>query len=257
MSRAGGTLTAALLLAVLSGCGSGSMPSGQAASSGPPLTVYAAASLKGTFTELGQRFEASHAGSKVIFSFAGSSDLVAQLQQGAPADVLASADTKNMDKAKADNLLNANPVSFASNTLQIAVPPGNPAAIGSFADLAKPGVKLVVCAPQVPCGSATQTIETATGVTLAPVSEESSVTDVLGKVQTRQADAGLVYVTDVQGAAGKVAGVPFPESNQAVNVYPIAVLAASKNKDLATAFVQLVTSAEGQQVLADAGFGKP
>lgn len=257
MNRGGGTLTAALLLAVLSGCGSGSMPFAQAASSGPPLTVYAAASLKGTFTELGQRFEASHAGSKVIFSFAGSSDLVAQLQQGAPADVLASADTRNMDKAKADNLLNADPVSFASNTLQIAVPPGNPAAIGSFADLAKPGVKLVVCAPQVPCGSATQTIETATGVTLAPVSEESSVTDVLGKVQTRQADAGLVYVTDVQGAAGKVAGVPFPESNQAVNVYPIAVLAASKNKDLATAFVQLVTSAEGQQLLAGAGFGKP
>ena len=258
MSRAGRALVAALLLAVLSGCGSGSTPpSGQAASSGPPLTVYAAASLKATFTELGRRFEASHAGSKVVFSFAGSSDLAAQLQQGAPADVFASADTKNMGKAKADNLPNATPVSFATSTLEIAVPPGNPAAIGSFADLVKPGVKLVVCAPQVPCGSATQTIETATGITLQPASEESSVTDVLGKVQTCQADAGLVYVTDVQGAAGNVAGVPFAESKQAVNVYPMAVLATSKNNDLATAFVQLVTGPDGQQVLADAGFGKP
>ena len=144
----------------------------------------------------------------MTFSFAGSSDLVTQLQQGAPADVFASADTKNMDKATADNLVQGDPVNFASNTLEIAVPPDNPAKITSFADLAEAGVKVVVCAPQVPCGSATQKVETATGVTLKPVSEENSVTDVLNKVTTGEADAGLVYNTDVKSAGDKVAGSP-------------------------------------------------
>jgi len=247
-----------VLLAELAGCGSSTKATpGKPADPSTTLTIFAGASLKGTFTELGQRFEAGHPGTEVVFSFAGSSELVAQLQQGAPADVFASAGPTNMEKAKADNLLTANPVTFASNTLEIAVPPGNPAGIASLADLANPGVKIVVCAPQVPCGSATRTIEAATGIALHPVSEESSVTDVLGKVQTRQADAGLVYVTDVQGAGGKVLGVSFPESKLAVNAYAIAVLAASKHADLAKAYVQLITSAQGQQVLADAGFGRP
>ena len=141
--------------------------------------------------------------------------------------------------------------------LTIAVPPANPASIGSFADLAKPGVKTVICAAQVPCGAATKTVEKDTGTTLQPVSEESSVTDVLGKVISGEADAGLVYVTDVKAAGDKVKGIPFPESAQAVNTYPIATVRTSKNKDLAAAFIAAVTGTEGQKVLSDAGFGTP
>ena len=253
---------AAALLLAGAGCGGGSEPAGSA--SGSPaaggtqtLTVFAAASLKSTFTELGTQFEAAHAGTTVAFSFAGSSDLVTQIQQGAPADVFASADTKNMDRATGDNLVKGEPVNFASNTLEIAVPPGNPAKITSFADLAEEGVKVVVCAPQVPCGSATQKVEEATGVELKPVSEENSVTDVLNKVITGEADAGLVYKTDVTSAGDKVTGVPFAESSKAVNVYPIAVLTGSKDAELAQQFVDLVTGDDGQQVLSDAGFAKP
>lgn len=254
-----GLLGAALVVA---GCGSSGSPSGQGSSAASlpaeqTLTVFAAASLKNSFTTLGTQFESANSATTVTFSFGGSSDLVTQLQQGAPGDVFASADTKNMDKATGDDLVAGSPVNFASNTLEIAVPTDNPAKITSFADLARPGVKVVVCAPQVPCGSATQKVETATGVDLEPVSEENAVTDVLNKVQSGEADAGLVYKTDVKGAAGKVQGVAFPEASKAVNVYPIAALAGSKNKELAQKFVDLVTGAEGQQVLADAGFGKP
>ncbi|GAB2590463.1 molybdate ABC transporter substrate-binding protein [Microlunatus antarcticus] len=252
-------------MTLLAGCGGSSTPAGQASSSAPAassasgqtLTVFAAASLKGTFTTLGQQFETAHPGTKVTFSFAGSSDLVTQLQQGAPADVFASADTNNMTKVVTDQLVAGSPVNFATNTLEIAVPPDNPAKVTSFADLSKPGVKLVVCAPQVPCGAAAEKIETATNTTLKPVSEENAVTDVLGKVESGEADAGLVYVTDVQGAGDKVKGIPFDESKAAVNTYPIAALTASKNADLAGQFVQLVTGTQGQQVLADAGFARP
>jgi molybdate transport system substrate-binding protein len=262
VNRALAALSAVATFGLLAGCGSAAAPAGSADSSSPAagqqtLTVFAAASLKGTFTTLGQQFEAAHPGTKVAFSFGGSADLVTQLQQGAPGDVFASADTKNMDKATADHLVRGTPVNFATNTLEIAVPPGNPAKITSFADLAKPGVKVVVCAPEVPCGAAAQKVEAATKVQLKPVSEENAVTDVLGKVQSGEADAGLVYVTDVKGAAGKVAGVTFPEASSAVNTYPVASLAASKNADLAGEFVTLVTGPEGQQVLAAAGFARP
>ncbi|MGV1009126.1 MAG: molybdate ABC transporter substrate-binding protein [Dermatophilaceae bacterium] len=249
---------AALSSTVLGGCASSDRPASQTSTTPTtPLTVFAAASLRATFTQLGTTFEAANPGTSVRLSFAGSSDLVAQLQQGAAADVLASADTKTMDKAASDGLLDGPPVGFASNTLEVAVPAGNPAGIASFSDLTRPGVKVVVCAPQVPCGSATVTLEKAAGVTLHPVSEESSVTDVLGKLTSGQADAGLVYVTDVLAAGDTVAGVPVPESSQAVNVYPIAVLTNSANPAQARSFVQLVTGPQGQQVLADAGFAKP
>jgi molybdate transport system substrate-binding protein len=251
--------SAATVIFVLAaaGCGSNQQPSGPTSTAPQMLTVFAAASLKSTFTKLGDQFKAGHPGVTVTFSFAGSSDLVTQIQSGAPADVFASADTKNMDKATSDNLVDGMPINFASNTLEIAVPPDNPANISSLQDLAKAAVKLVVCAPEVSCGSATQKVGTASGVTLKPVSEEASVTDVLNKVTSGEADAGLVYVTDVKGAGDKVKGVTFPESKKAVNTYPIATLAGSKNKDLADQFVDAVTGAEGQQVLADAGFAKP
>ncbi len=221
------------------------------------VTVFAAASLKKTFTELGARFEKDHPGTTVTFNFAGSSDLVAQLIQGAPADVFASADTANMTKAVDAGLVDGAPVDFATNTLTIVTPPGNPAKITTFADLAKPGTQVVVCAPQVPCGSATEKVEKATGVTLAPVSEESAVTDVLGKVTSGQADAGLVYVTDAAGAGDKVTTVPFPESAGAVNTYPIAALADAGDAGAAAQFIDLVTGAAGQEVLSSAGFAVP
>ncbi len=258
MKRAVGAVAAVVLLSPLAACGGSDDSSGSNDSSGTStLTVFAASSLTSAFTELGQDFEADHDRVKVTFSFAGSSDLVAQLQQGAAADVFASADTNNMDAAFGDDLVAGDPVNFASNTLEIATPPDNPANVKSFQDLAKGDVQVVVCAPEVPCGAATQKMEDVTGVTIKPVSEEDSVTDVLTKVESGEADAGLVYVTDVQAAGDKVAGVTFPESSQVVNTYPIATLSDSKNADLAKEFVELVTGAKGQSTLAAAGFAKP
>lgn len=247
--RAGAAIVAAVC--VVAGCSS------PQTSSAAELTVFAAASLKAAFTELGSRFEAEHPGMKVTFNFAGSSDLVAQLTQGAPADVFAAADTANMTKAVDAGLVAGAPVTFATNTLTIVTPPGNPRGIRSFADLAAPGTQVVVCAPQVPCGAATEKVEKATGVTLTPVSEESAVTDVLGKITSGQADAGLVYVTDAKGAGAQVTAVPFPEAAGAVNTYPITVLGAAGDADGATRFVELVTGPAGQQVLRAAGFAAP
>jgi molybdate transport system substrate-binding protein len=248
-------LITALTLTALTACG-GSDDSGGSGGGGgdQTLSVFAAASLTGTFTELGKQFEAAHDGTSVKLSFGGSSDLVEQIQSGAPADVFASADTANMDKLGDDA---DDRQDFASNTLEIAVPPDNPAGIASFADLAKPGVKLVVCAPEVPCGTATAQVAENAGVTLKPVSEEQSVTDVLGKVTSGEADAGVVYVTDVRAAGDKVEGVTFPESSSVVNTYPIATVAGSDHASLAKQFVDFVLSDDGQQVLQQAGFGQP
>ncbi|MGX9790172.1 molybdate ABC transporter substrate-binding protein [Mycobacterium sp. MMS18-G62] len=243
-----------LLLVLTAGCGSTSesLPAG-----GGKIIVFAAASLKEAFTGIGKQFQAANPGASVEFSFAGSSDLVTQLTQGAQADVFASADTKNMDKAAQAGLLAADPVNFASNTLNIVVAPGNPKKITAFRDLTKPGTTVVVCAPQVPCGSATQKVEKSTGVDLAPVSEESSVSDVLNKVTSGQADAGVVYVTDAIAAGDKATAVPFPEAAGAVNTYPIAALKQSQHPELARKFIDLVTSTAGQETLSAAGFAKP
>lgn len=253
-------LTVAGLL--LTGCGSDdtAAPAATSTASAPAertLTVFAAASLKTTFTQIGDEFEAANPGVTVTFSFAGSSDLVSQLTEGAPADVFASADEKNMTKVSDASLTAGQPVDFATNTLEIATPAGNPAGVTSFADLAQPGLKVVVCAPQVPCGAAAQKVEDATGVTITPVSEEGSVTDVLGKVTSGEADAGLVYVTDVAAAGDQVTGVEFPESSQAVNTYPIVALKDASDADLASAFVTYVTGTQGRSVLEAAGFGAP
>ncbi|MCS5714645.1 molybdate ABC transporter substrate-binding protein [Herbiconiux sp. CPCC 205716] len=268
MRRATTAVLAAAALLLLSGCAGQAAPSGDAApsaaSSGTAdslegsITVFAAASLKATFTELAQEFEAAHPGVTVELSFAGSSDLVTQITEGAPADVFASADEKNMAKLTDAGLVDAGaPVDFATNVLTIAVPPGNPGTVEAFADLADPAVRTVICAAQVPCGAATATLETATGVTIPAVSEESSVTDVLGKVTSGEADAGLVYVTDVVAAGDAVEGVDIPEAAEAVNTYPIAPVAGSQNEAAAQAFVALVTGSTGRDVLTAAGFGAP
>ena len=216
ISRRLSVLGTALVLSagLVSACGDDSDDGG---GGDKTLTVYAAASLTSTFTEIGKEFESQHDRVKVEFSFGGSSDLVSQIQQGAPADVFASADEANMEKLSDDNLQAGQPVDFATNTLEVATPPGNPASITSFADLGKDGVNVVVCAPEVPCGAAAVKAEQATGVTLNPVSEEQSVTDVLAKVSSGEADAGLVYVTDVAAAGDSVEGVTFPESSDIVN----------------------------------------
>jgi len=248
--------------------GSTDTASGSSAPSGS-ITVFAAASLQRTFTELGARYEQEHPGTTVTFSFAGSSDLVSQIRNGAPADVFASADEANMAKLSASaseddgggdgdgDLAAGWPRAFATNTLEIAVAPGNPQHVTGLRSLTSSDVQLVTCAAPVPCGAATAAVERAAGVTLHPVSEEQSVTDVLGKVESGQADAGLVYVTDVRASDGGVDGVPFAESADAVNTYPIGVLRESTNPVLAASFATFVRSDAGRKVLADAGFGAP
>jgi molybdate transport system substrate-binding protein len=226
------------------------------ASSGE-LNVFAAASLNGVLTDLAADFEDEHPDVTVRLNFAGSSDLATQILSGAPADVFASANTENMDKVAAPGMVAGEPVTFATNVLQIVVPNGNPRGITSLADLAERQIKTVICAPQVPCGAATQEVAREAGIEIPAVSEESSVTDVLGKVVSGEADAGLVYVTDVQNAQGDVEGIDFAEAGATVNDYPIARLAESANPDVAKAFVALVTGPKGRKALADYGFGTP
>jgi molybdate transport system substrate-binding protein len=245
---------AALALVLpLAACGD----DGDAASGDTTLTVYAAASLTATFEQIAEEFETEHDGVDVRLSFGGSSDLVTQIQEGAPADVFASADTATMDTLVQDDLADGDPQDFATNVLEIAVPPGNPAGVESLQDLARNDVDLVTCAPEVPCGAAARAVADQAGVTLDPVSEEQSVTDVLAKVASGEADAGLVYVTDVQAAGDDVEGVTFPESEQVVNTYPIVPVADASQPDLAGEFVDLVLSDTGQKILTDAGFGRP
>jgi len=242
------------LLGPLAACGGGD---GGEEGGATTLTVFAAASLTATFEQIAEEFETTHDGVDVQLNFAGSSDLVAQILEGAPADVFASADAANMRKLSVGDLAGAEPADFASNTLQIAVPRGNPSGVDTFDDLAAENLNLVVCAPEVPCGAAAEAVADAAGVELSPVSEEQSVIDVLAKVVSGEADAGLVYVTDVIAAGDTVDGIAFPESEAAVNVYPIAPVLGSELPDLAQEFVDLVLSDSGQSLLGAAGFGTP
>ncbi|SDD48447.1 molybdate ABC transporter substrate-binding protein [Nocardioides lianchengensis] len=250
-------LPALALLLPLTACGGDDESTASDDGSGiTTLTVYAAASLTATFEQIAEDFEAEHDGVEVELSFGGSSDLVTQITEGAEADVFASAATKNMDDLVAADLTGAEPQDFATNVLEIAVPPGNPAGVKSLQDLTG-DLNLVLCAPEVPCGAAAQKVAEAAGVTFSPVSEEQAVTDVLAKVASGEADAGLVYVTDVAAAGDDVEGIEFPESADVVNTYPIAPVADSDEADLAQEFVDFVLGATGQSVLQDAGFGQP
>ncbi|MFI9507510.1 molybdate ABC transporter substrate-binding protein [Nocardia sp. NPDC052566] len=253
---AAASVAGALTVAVLAGCGSGDTKDSAGSDTGT-ITVFAAASLKQVFTGLGKEFEAAHPGAKVEFSFAGSSDLAAQITQGAPADLFAAADPVTMAKAVEGGRITEQTENFATNVLTIVTAPGNPKHIGGLRDLTQPGLQLVVCAPQVPCGRATKKVTDSAGVALTPVSEESAVTDVLTKVTSGQADAGVVYVTDAASAGAKVASVAMPEASAAVNTYPIAVLKDAKHDKLAHEFESLVTGPQGRAALAAAGFGAP
>jgi molybdate transport system substrate-binding protein len=250
----------ASVVTAISGCGSSTTPGTTTTTSAQPtgtITVLAAASLTKSFNDLKTRFEATHPGVTVKINYDGSATLVQQITNGAAADVFASADQANMTKVVSAGLNDSAPQVFARNKLEIAVPPNNPKGIASFADLAKPGVILVVCADPVPCGAATKKIEQATGVTLHPASQETAVTGVLSKVQAGEADAGLVYVTDVNSAGGKVKGIPFAESDKAVNEYPITVLKNAPQAVLAKQFVEFVHGSAGHQVLGKVGFETP
>lgn len=241
---------AAILLGSLSGCGS-------QGASGNHIVVFAASSLKRAFTEMGRQFMAENPDEHVEFSFAGSADLLSQLSNGAPADVFAPADASTMDKAVLAGLTDREPRAFASNRLTIVVAPGNPKDITSLQSLVRPSLTVVVCAPQVPCGAATKKVEAAAGVPLIAASEESQVSDVLTKVTSGQADAGLVYVTDAIAAGPQVTAVDFPESAGAVNTYSIALLNRTPKPAPARAFRDFVVGAAGQRILASVGFAEP
>jgi molybdate transport system substrate-binding protein len=246
-------LAAAMAVAALAlaACGDGTT-SGGSSGSANEIKVFAAASLTAAFTELGQQYTSANGGTKVSFNFAGSQALATQIQQAAPADVFASADTTNMDKVKD---LVGTPQNFASNLLQIVVEKGNPKGVKTLDDLANPDLKVVLAAPDVPAGKyAAEALNTAK-VTVKPVSEEDNVKAVVTKVSLGEADAGIVYVTDVTAGGDKVEGVDIPKDQNVTATYPIATVEAGKDK--AQAFLDLVLSDQGQQVLKQYGFLPP
>ncbi len=248
-----GRIRAAVCAAVLA-VAAGTAGCGTPQRAGTSITVAAAGALRPAFTRIAEAFHTANPDVTVAFDFASSPELAVQLVNGAPADVFASADEKNMDKL-GDQA--TGPTIFATNTLVIVTAPGNPKGIASIADLNKAGVTTVVCQSAQPCGNATDAVEKNTGVTVKAASEEQSVTAVLTKVTSGQADAGLVYVTDAESAGDKVATVTDPAFAEVVNKYPIATVSGAANEALGKEFVELVTGAAGQKILRDAGFGKP
>ncbi|MEW2565833.1 molybdate ABC transporter substrate-binding protein [Streptomyces sp. NPDC047070] len=221
------------------------------------VTVFAAASLKESFTTLGEQFEKEHPGTKVTFSFGGSDSLAASITGGAPADVFASASPKTMKIVTDAGDASGTPATFVRNELEIATLPGNPDKIASLKDLTKSDLKVVLCDKEVPCGAAAEKALDASKLKLTPVSYEQDVKAALTKVELKEADAAVVYKTDVHAAGDKVEGVEFPESDDAINDYPIVPLKDAQNTAGAEAFIALVQSAEGQKVLTEAGFLKP
>jgi molybdate transport system substrate-binding protein len=221
------------------------------------ITVFAAASLTESFTQIGKDFEAANPGAKVTFSFAGSSALATQINQGAPADVFASASPATMKTVTDAGNADGTPVVFVKNQLVIAVPKGNPKAIKGLSDLTKAGVKVALCAEQVPCGAAAKTALAAANVALTPVTLEQDVKAALSKVKLGEVDAALVYRTDAKSAASDVDGVEFPESAGAINDYPIVTIKTTKNKAAADAFVAYARSDKGKAVLTNVGFQAP
>lgn len=222
------------------------------------LTVLAAASLEQSFAEVAEEFISDHPEVTIDFNFAGSSTLVQNLQAGSPADVFASADETNMDKAQQADLLNTATLDlFASNTLVGIVPADNPASVSTLDEANAKGVNLVICAPQVPCGALSQKLAHRAGISLNAVSEEQQVSDVLGKVRSGQADAGLVYATDAALFPAEVNVFDIDGATEEVNHYPIARTANAKHPGLADAFIEFVRSETGQAILESNGFNTP
>jgi molybdate transport system substrate-binding protein len=251
-SRTRAAAALALAAALLAACGGNGGSRGGAGSS-DELKVFAAASLTAAFGRLGQHFTAAN-GTRVTFDFAGSQGLATQIRQGAPADVFASADTASMDKVRD---LVAAPRSFAGNLLQIVVEQGNPKHVKGLQDLSRGDLKVVLAAPDVPAGRYARQALAARHVTVEPVSLEDNVKAVVTKVSLGEADAGIVYVTDVTAGGGKVEGVDIPRDQNVPATYPIATVKASRLQARAQAFVDLVRSGQGQQVLERYGFLPP
>ena len=228
--------------------------SGGAGKATGKVTVLAAASLQKAFEEIEKTVEKDNPGLDVTFDFQGSQDLVASLAGGDSADVLATANNSTM-KTAADQKLVGSQTEFATNVLTLIVPKGNPKKITGL-DSSLEGANLVICAPEVPCGEATKKLAEAQGITLKPVSEEQKVTDVRGKVESGEADAGIVYTTDAAAAKDKADKIDIPDGG-VINHYPIAPTAKPDNPAGAQVFIDAVTGKTGQEILAKHGFGKP
>jgi len=239
------------MLTATAGCGATGTADGGGSAASRELTVFAAASLTEALTDIAADFTAAQPEVEVVFSFAGSNDLVTQIGQGAPADVLATADTGTMDDA---GDLVTDPRPFAANNLIIAVAPGNPLGITGLDDLSRDDIKVVLAAPEVPAGKYAGEILSKAGVEVEPVSLEVTVKGVVTKVALGEADAGIVYATDVTASGRDVDGVTIPDEANVVAVYPLAVVTASASADDAGDFIDFILSADGQRILADHGF---
>jgi molybdate transport system substrate-binding protein len=237
-----------VLLGLVVGCGDANGPS-------RTLTVFAAASLTEAFDELGAAFETASPDTDVRLVYASSSELAAQIASGAAADVFASADRTNLGNVAL--AANREPRIFATNSLVIAVPAGNPAGIESIADLERPGLVLVTCAAEVPCGRYTEAMFAKAGVTPSPKSRENNVRAVMTKVTLGEADAAVVYATDLLAARSKANGIAIPAELNVVADYPIAVTSGAKNPADSDAFIDFVLSPRGQSILASHGFLAP
>jgi molybdate transport system substrate-binding protein len=266
MSRRWLTTAGVAATLVLAACANGSDPGsgarsgGTSSRAGGPLsgtvTVFAAASLTESFGTLGRRFEAAHPGVRVRFDFAASSALAESIAQGAPADVFASASPKNMVSVVRSGDA-SDPKTFVENVMEVAVPPTNPGGVASLADLSRPGLKIALCQPQVPCGATAQKVFANAKITVKPVTLGADVKAVLTAVRLGEVDAGVVYKTDVRAAGAKVKGIEIPAGQNASTSYPIAVLTRAPNAAAARAFVDYVLSGDGAKVLTEAGFATP
>jgi molybdate transport system substrate-binding protein len=248
----------AAAVSLVAACGS----SGPSTSSGSgqvkgTVVVFAAASLTNAFNKIGTQFQKAHPGVSVKFNYAGSSSLATSIKQGAPADVFASADTTNMKTVTSANLATGQPTTFAKNKLEIMVDKGNPMKIKNIDQLANPKVKVAVCAPSVPCGKYSTEIFDKANITVKPVTEETSVTGVVTKITLGEADAGIVYVTDVKAAGNQATGVPIPPKQNVTADYPIVELKNAPNSTASKSFMQYVNSPAGQDVLRSYGFLPP
>ena len=221
------------------------------------VTVLAAASLTESFETLADQLGEEYPDLEIVYSFGPSSGLVEQLLAGAPADLLATADTKTMDNAVAGGVVDGDPVIFARNTLALAVPAGNPGGGTGLADLADPELRIAICEPQVPCGGAAQRLLDAAGVVAAPDTLTTDVKEAASLVALGEADAALIYLTDAAAEGDAVETVDVPEAEQVVNDYPAALLTDAANPDGAQAVLDAITGEPGRTILGEAGFLEP
>ena len=259
LAGAGGAALAGLALAACSSSTSTISSTGASSAAKPTGTVvvFAATSLTDVFNAIGAQFEKANPGVSVKFNYNGSSSLATQITQGAPADVFASASPTNMETVTSQSLASATPKIFTRNTGEIMVEAGNPDHVKSLADLANPALKVVTCAPQVPCGALATALFKNADVTVKPVSQEQNVGGVVTKVSLGEADAGIVYTTDVKANGTKTAGVPIPANENAITDYPIAEVKGAPNATAAAAFIAYVLGPDGQQELKSFGFLPP